>query len=52
MCFLEEFTNYDLLMDLAEGTDDVTPHDACVDEMDMIGIGIAPHRPQYAFDFF
>ena len=56
MCFLEEFTYYDLLMDPEEGTDDVTPYDACVEEMDMIGIGrilyIAPHKPHYTFDLF
>ena len=56
MCFPEEFTNYDMLMDPREGTNDVTPHDACVDEMDMIGIGrildITPHRSHFAFDLF
>ena len=56
MCFLEEFTDYDMLMDPGDGTDDVTPHDAYFDEMDMKGIGrildIAPHRPHYAFDLF
>ena len=56
MCFLEEFTDYDLLMDPGEGTDDMTPHDACVNEMDMIGIGrildIAPHKPYSTFDLF
>ena len=26
-------------MDPVEGTDDVTPHGSCVNEMDMIGIG-------------
>ena len=39
MCFPKEFTDYDLLMDLVEGTDDVTPHYSFVNEMDMIGIG-------------
>ena len=56
MCFPEEFTDYDMLMDLGEGIDDVTPHDAYVDEMDMIGISrileIAPHKPHSAFDMF
>ena len=50
VCFLEEFTDYDMLMDPREGTDDVTSYD--VDEMDMIGIGrildIAPHKPHSA----
>ena len=27
MCFLEEFTDYDMLMDLGEGTNDLTPRD-------------------------
>ena len=53
MCFLKEFTNYDMLMDLGEGIDDLTPHDAYVDEMDMISIGrifyIAPHKHHYGF---
>ena len=54
--FLEDFTDYDMLMDPGEGTNDVTHHNAYVDEMDMIGIGrifyIAPHRPHYAFNLF
>ena len=56
MCFLEEFTDYDLLMDPREGADNVTPHANYVYEMDMIGIGrildIAPQRPHSAFDLF
>ena len=56
MCFLEEFIDYDMLMEHGEGTDDVTPHDAYVDNMVMIGItrilDIAPHRPHSAFDLF
>ena len=46
MCFPEEVPDYDLPMDLGEGTD----------EMDMIGIGCifdaAPRRPHTAFDMF
>ena len=56
MCFLEEFIDYDMLMDPREGTDDETSHDAYVDEIDMIGISrvldIAPHRTYSAFDLF
>ena len=56
MCFPMEFIDYDLLMDPREGTDDVTPHNAYGDEMDMIGIGrildIAPHMLHSSFDLF
>ena len=56
MCFPKEFIDYDMLMDPRKGADDVTPHDAYVDEMDMIGIGrildIAPYRTHSAFDLF
>ena len=41
MCFPEEFTNYDMLMDLGEGTNDVTLYDACNDEMDMMAHAIS-----------
>ena len=37
MCFPEEFTDYDLLMDLGDVTDGATLYDACIDDMDMIG---------------
>ena len=37
-------------------TDGATPHDAYVDEMDMIGTGrildVAPHMPRSTFDMF
>ena len=39
MCFLGKFTNYDLLMDLGDATDGVTPRDAYINEIDMMGIG-------------
>ena len=56
MCFLEEFTDYDMLMDPRDGTDNVTPHDAYDDEMDMVGIGrvidAALHGPHSSFDLF
>ena len=56
MCFLVEFTDYDLLMDLGEGTDDVTPHVAYVDEKHMVSVGcildIVPHMPHFAFNLF
>ena len=46
MCFPEEVPDYDLPMDLGDGTD----------EMDMIGIGrifgAAPHGPHIAFVMF
>ena len=56
MCFIEDFINYDMHMDPREGTDGVTPYDAYIDEMDMIGVSrildIAPHMPHSAFDLF
>ena len=56
MCFLEEFPNYDIPMDLGDDIDGVTLPDTYIDEMDMIGIvrilDAAPHEPYYAFDMF
>ena len=56
MCFPEEFTDYDLLMDPRDGTDDVTPHDAYDDEKDMVGISrildTTPHGSHSTFDLF
>ena len=39
VCFPGEFTDYDMLMDLGYVTDGVTPHDAYIKEIDMMGIG-------------
>ena len=41
---------------LERGTNDMTPHDAYVEEMDMVGtsriLDIAPHMPHYTFNLF
>ena len=56
MCFLEEFTNYDLLIIPGDGNNNVTPHDTYDDEMNMVGIGrildAAPYGPHSDFDLF
>ena len=56
MCFLGEFTNYDLLMDPRYGTNGVTSHDAYINEMDMMGIDrildAVPQGPHSSFDLF
>ena len=56
ICFLENFFDSDLLMDLRDGINNVTLYNACDDEIDMVGIGrildIAPHRPHSAFNLF
>ena len=56
MCFLEEILDYDLPMDLGDGSDGVIMTDTYMDEMDMISTGrildIAPHGPHSAFDMF
>ena len=54
MCFPDEVTNYDMLMDPGDGTYDVTLYDACDDEMDTVGIGhildVTLHGPHFTFD--
>ena len=56
MCFAKEFTDYYLLIDPGDGTDDVTLYDAYEDDKDMVGIGrildVASHEPHSAFDLF
>ena len=56
MCFPEEASNYDLPMDLGDGTDGVILPDTYMDEMDMIGTGrildAAPHELHSTFDMF
>ena len=56
ICFLNEFIDYDMLMDPRDGTDDEIPCDAYDDEIDMVGIGhilyVAPHRSYSTFDLF
>ena len=56
MCFPEEAPDYDLPMDLGDGTDGVILPDTYMDEMDMIDIGrildVAPHKLHSAFDMF
>ncbi|RVW66567.1 hypothetical protein CK203_064610 [Vitis vinifera] len=56
MCFLEEAPDYDLTMDLGDGTDGVILPDTYMDEMDMIGtsriLDAAPHELHSVFDMF
>ena len=56
MCFLEEIPDYDLPMDLGDGSDGVILPDTYKDEMDMISTGrildTAPRRPHSTFDIF
>ena len=56
MCFPEEASDYDLLMDLGDGTDGVILLDTYMDEMDMIGTGrildATPQELHSAFDMF
>ena len=56
MCFPEEIPDYDLPMDLGDGSDGVILPDTHMDEMDMIGtgriLGTTPRGPHYAFDMF
>ena len=56
MCFSKEFAEYDLFMDLGDGTDNVNLYDVYDDKMDIVGIGrildVAPHGPHSAFDLF
>ena len=51
MCFLEEIIDYDLPMDLGDGSNDVILPYTYMDEMDMIGTGrildIVPCGPFY-----
>ena len=51
MCFLEEIPDYDLPMDLGDGSDGVILPDTYMNEMDMIGTGrilnIVPCGPFY-----
>ncbi|RVW35734.1 hypothetical protein CK203_093618 [Vitis vinifera] len=56
MCFPEEIPDYDLPMDLGDGSDGVILPDTYMDEMDMIDTGYildtAPCGSHYAFDMF
>ncbi|KAL6318447.1 hypothetical protein AAG906_041213 [Vitis piasezkii] len=56
MCFLEEIPDYDLPMDLGDGSDGVILPDTYMNEMDMIGTGrildTAPRWPHSTFDMF
>ena len=56
MCFPEEIPDYDLPMDLGDGSDGVILPDTYMDEMDMIGTGrildASPPGPRSAFDVF
>ena len=56
MCFPEEIPDYDLPMDLGDGSDGMILPDTYMDEMDMIGIGhildASPLGPRFAFDVF
>ena len=56
MCFPEEAPDYDLPMDLGDGTDGVILPDTYMDEMDMIGTGrildAVLHELHSAFDMF
>ena len=56
MFFLEEIPDYDLPMDLGDGSDGVILPDTYMDEMDMIGTGrilnTTPHGPYSVFDMF
>ena len=56
MCFPEEIPDYDLPMDLGDGSDGVILPDTYMDEMDMIGISrilnTAPRGPHSTFDIF
>ena len=56
MCFLEEAPDYDLTMDLGDGTNGVILPDTYMDKMDMIDtshiLDIAPHELHSAFDMF
>ena len=51
MCFPEEIPDYDLPMDLGDGSDGMILPDTYMDEMDMIGTGrildIVPCGPFY-----
>ena len=54
ICFLEDVSDYDILMDTVINADGVTLLDAYTDEMDMIGVGrildVVSHGPHYDFD--
>ena len=56
MCFPEKIPDYDLPMDLGDGSDGVILHDTYMDEMDMIGTGnildTALCGPHFSFDMF
>ena len=56
MCFPKETPDYDLPMDLGDGTDGMILPDTYMDEMDMIGTGhildVALHKLHFAFDMF
>ena len=56
MCFPEEIPDYDLPMDLGDGSDGVILPDTYIDEMDMIGtdriLDTTPCGSHYAFDMF
>ena len=56
ICFPEAVSNYDILMDTVIDANGVTLPDACIDEMDMIGVGrildAVPHGPHFDFDLF
>ena len=56
MCLPWEFTDYDLLMNPGDVADGATLCDACIDEMDTIGIGhildVVPSSPPSTFNLF
>ncbi|RVW66310.1 hypothetical protein CK203_066206 [Vitis vinifera] len=56
ICFLEDVSDYDILMDTVINADGVTLLDAYTDEMDMIGVSrildAIPHDPHSNFDLF
>ena len=56
ICFSEAFSDYDILMDTVIDANGVTLPDACIEEMDMIGVcrilDVVPHGPHFDFDLF
>ena len=56
MCFPEKIPDYDLPMDLGDGSDGVILPNTYMNEMDMIGTGhildTAPRGPHFTFDMF
>ena len=56
VCFPEIVFYYDILMNTMIDVDGVTLPNACIDEMDMIGVGrildAVPHSPHSDFDLF